>query len=204
MKSDLPRLSTISSLFRIFLHLREDINVSFGSVSLNDPLKFEKTLVIFKIKDDVIKAHWDKIGGTFGEDLSQESILFLENYVWISNIKVIVIVIENLKKENLITKTPLEGLSLSDLKFENCILIPRNNLSCIRLNLRDISSIFENEINITNFKFLSLNTKIVIKLGSMKDLAELNKLKEYFPVHSELEISYSPTKIKFLSIDLTK
>ena len=32
----------------------------------------------------------------------------------------------------------------------------------------------------------------------MKDLAELNKLKEYFPVHSELKISYFPTIKKIL------
>ena len=78
-------------------------------------------------------------------------------------------------KENLTTKTPLEGLLLSDLKNESCILIPRNNLSCIKLSLGDISSIFENEINVTNFKSLPLKTKIVIRLSSMDDLSELKK-----------------------------
>ena len=58
------------------------------------------------------------------------------------------------------------------------------------LNLRNISSIFENEINVTNFKSLSLKTKIVIRLKSMEDLSEINKLKEYFPEHSELAIDY--------------
>ena len=61
------------------------------------------------------------------------------------------------------------------------------------LNLRNISSIFENEINVTNFKSLSLKTKIVIKLTSMDELAKLNELKEYFPEHSELAIDYSHT-----------
>ena len=139
----------------------------------------------------MVKAHWDKIGVTFEEDLSKENILFFENYVWISNIQKIHV--ENLKKESLTTKTSLEGISLDDLKIENCILIPRNKLSCIRLNLKEISNIFENKINVTNFKYLSLKTKIVIKLRSMGDLAELNKLKEYFPEHSELEISYFNT-----------
>ena len=151
----------------------------------------KKTLVIFKSKDDIIKTYWDKIEFRFVKDLNQENILFLENYVWISNINEINI--ENLKRENLTIETPLEGLSLSDLNNESCILIPRNNLSFIMLNLRNISSIFENEINVTNFKSLSLKTKIVIRLTSMEDLAELNKLKEYFPEHSELKISYCPT-----------
>ena len=103
--------------------------------------------------------------------------------------------VENLKKENLTTKIQLEGLSLGNLKKESYILIPRNNLSCIALELRRMLSIFENEINVTHFKSYSSKTKIIIiiKLSSMKDLAELNKLKEYFPVHSELEISYTPT-----------
>ena len=169
------------------MHLREDINVSFGRVNEWDPLQLEKTLVLFKTKDDIIKAYWDKIGFRFVNDLNQENILFLENYVWISNIREINI--ENLKRENLTTETLLEGLSLSDLNNESCILIPRNNLSFIMLNLRNISNIFENEIYVTNFKSLSLKTKIVIRLTSMKDLAELNKLKEYFPEHSELKIS---------------
>ena len=155
------------------------------------PLIFEKTVVIFKTKDDIVKAYWDQIGLRFEKDLNQENILFLENYICISNINKINV--NNLKRENLITKTPLEGLSLSDLKNESCILIPRNNLSCIKLNLREISNIVENEINVTNFKSLSLKTKIIITLSSMDDLAELNKLKEYFPEHSELEISYTPT-----------
>ena len=172
------------------MHLREDINVSFGEVDEYDPVKLEKTLVLFKTKRHMVKAHWDKIGVTFENNLSQENILFLENYVWISNFKRITI--ENLKKENVTTKIPLEGLSLGDLKNESCILIPRNNLSYIQLELIDISNIFENEINVTNFKPLSLKTKI-IKLYSMKDLAKLNKLKKYFPDHSEMEINYINT-----------
>ena len=152
----------------------------------------KKTLVLVKTKDDMVKAHWDKIGFTFEQDLSQENLLFLENYVWISNFEGMAV--ENLKKENLTTKIQLEGLSLGDLKNESYILIPRNNLSCIVLELRRMLSIFENEINVTYFKSYSSKTKIIIiKLSSMKDLAELNKLKEYFPVHSELEISYTPT-----------
>ena len=137
----------------------------------------------------MVKAYWDKIRFSFDKNFSPEDILFLENYVWIS--KIDKIHVENLKKENSITKAPLEGLSLSDYKNESCILIPRKNLPCIRLNLRDISCIFENEINATNFKSLSLKTKIVIRLSSMDDLAELNKLKEYFPEHSELAIDYT-------------
>ena len=178
------------------MHLREDINVSFGWLIIRDPLKFEKTLVIFKTKDDIIKAYWDKISFTFEKDLSQENILFLENYVWIYNIKKIHA--ENFKKENVTIKTPFESLSLDDLKNESYILIPRNNLSCIKLDFGELSYIFENKINGTNFKSLSLKTKIIITLFSMDDLAELNKLKEYFPEHSELEISYSPTKNKIL------
>ena len=139
----------------------------------------------------MVKAHWDKIGFTFEQDLSQENLLFLENYVWISNFEGMAV--ENLKKENLTTKIQLEGLYLGNLKKESYILIPRNNLSCIALELRRMLSIFENEINVTHFKSYSSKTKIIIKLSSMKDLAELNKLKEYFPVHSELEISYTPT-----------
>ena len=92
---------------------------------------------------------------------------------------------------------------MGDLKIEDCILIPRNNLSCIQLDLGDMSYIFENEMNIANFKSLSLKTKIIAKLSSMNDLVELNKLKEFFPEHSELAIDYFHTKIKFLSIDLT-
>ena len=82
---------------------------------------------------------------------------------------------------------------MSDLKNESCILIPRNNLSCFKLKLGDISYIFENETNGANFKALSSKTKIIIKLSSMRDLAELNKLKEYLPEHIELEISYTHT-----------
>ena len=149
----------------------------------------------------MVKAYWDKIGLTFINDFSQENILFLENYVWISNFKEMHV--KNLKKENLDSKIPLEGLSLGDLKNENCILIPRNNLSCIRLSLGDISYIFENEINIANFKSLSLKTEIIVFLSSMNDLPQLNKLKEYFPEHSELKIHHPYTKIKFLSIHLT-
>ena len=184
------------------MRLREDINVSFGDVDESDPLKFEKTLVLVKTKDDMVKAYWDKIGFTFEENLSQENLLFLENYVWISNFERIKV--ENFKKENLTAKTPLEDLSFGYLKVEDCILIPRNNLSCIKLNLRDISNIVENEINEIIFKSLSLKTKIIVKLFSMDDLDELNKLKKYFPEHSELEINYSDTKNKFLSINLTK
>ena len=147
----------------------------------------------------MVKAYWDKIGCNFKENSSQENILFLENYVWISNLERIAI--EKFKKDNLSAKIPLEGLSLSDLKVEDCILIPRNNLSCLKLNLSDMSYIFENEINVTNFKSLSLKTRIIIKLSSMDDFAQLIKLKEYFPEHSELEIDYSHT-INFLSIDL--
>ena len=156
-----------------------------------NPLIFEKTVVIFKTKDDIVKAYWDKISFTFVKDLNQENILFLENYVWIFNIERIAI--ENFKKENLTTNTSLEGLSKVDLKIEDCILIPKNNLSCIKFDLRNISYIFENEINVANFKSLPLTTKIIIKLSSMDDLAELNKLKEYFPEHSEFEISYTST-----------
>ena len=174
------------------MHLREDINVSFGWILERAPLLFEKTLVLFKTKDDMVKAHWDNIGFSFDKNLSQKNILFHENYVWISNFKTINF--EKFKKENLITKTPLEGLSLDDLKVDDCILIPKNNLSYIKLNLKNFANILENEINIANFKSLSLKTKIIIEICSMEDLAELNKLKEYFPEHSELEIDFSDTK----------
>ena len=191
-KPDLSSLSSISSLFTIFLNLREDINVSLGDVNESDPLIFEKTLVIFKTKDDMVKAYWDKISFTFKTRLNQENILFLENYVWISNLETIKV--EKFKKENFTTKISLEGLSLGDLKNESCILIPKNNLSCIKWNFKNISNIiFENEVNVINFKSLPLKTKIIVKLFSMKDLAELNKLKEYFPEHSELTISYTYT-----------
>ena len=190
-KADLPYLNSISSLSWIFLYLRKDINISFGSIYESDPLKFEKTVVLFKSKDDMVKAYWDEISFTFKYKLWQENILFLDNYVWISNLKTIKV--ENFKKENLATTTPIEGLLLDDLKNESCILIPKNNLSCIKLKLGDISYIFKNEMNVTNFKSFSLKIKIVIRLTSMKDLAELNKLKEYFPEHSELVISYTST-----------
>ena len=152
-----------------------------------NPLIFVKTVVIFKTKDDIVKAYWDKIGVIFGEDLSQENILFLENYVWISNFQEIHV--ENVMKENLAIESQLEGLLLGDLKNKSCILIPRNNLSRIEWNFKNMSNIFENKINLINFKSLSLKTKIIIQLFSMKDLVKLNKLKEYFPEHSELEIS---------------
>ena len=129
--------------------------------------------------------------------LLNKNILFLENYVWISNFEEISV--ENLKKENLTTKISLEGLSLRDLNNERCILIPNNNLSRIKLNPRNISYIFENEINEINFKSLSLKTKIIVKLFSMDDLAEINKLKDYFPEHSELELIYDHT-ITFFNI----
>ena len=87
---------------------------------------------------------------------------------------------------------------MDDLNNESCALILRNNLSCIKLDLGDISDIFENEINVANFKSLSLKTKIIIKLSSINDLAELNELKEHFPEHSELTINYSYTKNKIL------
>ena len=173
------------------MHLREDINVSFGRVDFLNPLQLEKTLVIFKTKDDIIKAYWDKIGVYFKTKLSQKNILFLENYVWITNVENISV--ENLKKENIATKTPIEDLLLFVLKNESCILIPRNNLSCVKLILKDISYIFENEINVRNFKSFSSKTKIIIQISPMKDFAELNKLKEYFPEHSELEICYAPS-----------
>ena len=147
----------------------------------------------------MIEAYWDNIGFTFKKNLNQENILFLENYIWIFNYERIEV--ENLKKENSTAKILLEGLSLGELNNESCILIPRNNLSRIKWNFKNMSNIFENEINVTNFKSLSLNTKIIIQLSSMEGLAELNKLKDYFPEHSELEVSYSPT-INFLSIDL--
>ena len=83
---------------------------------------------------------------------------------------------------------------MDDLKVDDCILIPKNNLSYIKLNLKNFANILENEINIANFKSLSLKTKIIIEICSMEDLAELNKLKEYFPEHSELEIDFSDTK----------
>ena len=82
---------------------------------------------------------------------------------------------------------------MDDLKYEWCILIPRNNLSCIKLNIRELSFIFENEINVTNFKSFLSKSKIIIQLSSMDDLAELNKLKEYFPEHSELTIDFPDT-----------
>ena len=173
------------------MHLREDVNVSFGRVKETDPLKFEETLVIFKTKDDIIKAYWDNIGFTFKEKLSQENILFLENYVWIYNFKETAV--KNLKKETLTSKIVLEGFSLGDLDNESCILIPKNNLSYIKLFLRDISYILENEFNVVNFKSLLLKTKIIIEISSMDDLTEINKLKECFPEHSELTISYSDT-----------
>ena len=127
----------------------------------------------------------------FRKDLNKENVLFLENYVWISNIERIHV--ENFKKENLTNKIPLEFLSLGDLKIENCILIPRNNLSCIVLELRRMSKIFENEINVANFKHFLSKSKIIIQLSSMDDFVKLNELKEYFPKHSELAISYAPT-----------
>ena len=65
-----------------------------------------------------------------------------------------------------------------------------------------MSYIFENEMNVANFKTLSLKTKIIVKLFTMDDIAEFNKLKEYFPEHSELAIDFSYT-IDFLSINLT-
>ena len=61
------------------------------------------------------KAYWDNIRFTFKENSSQENILFLENYVCISNLKTINV--QNFKKENLAIMTPLEGLSLDDLKM---------------------------------------------------------------------------------------
>ena len=143
----------------------------------------------------MVKAYWDKIGCYLKENERQENVLFLEDYLWISNL--ISINVKKFKKENVDTKTPLECLSLGDLKNKNYILFPRNNLSSIKLNLRDMSCIFKNKINVTNFKSLSLKTKIDIKLFSMNDLTELNKLKEYIPEHSELAIEYSHTKIKF-------
>ena len=82
---------------------------------------------------------------------------------------------------------------MGDLDNESCILIPKNNLSYIKLFLRDISYILENEFNVVNFKSLSLKAKIIIEISSMDDLTEINKLKEYFPERSELTISYSDT-----------
>ena len=49
----------------MFLYLRKDINVSFGNVSETNPLIFEKTVVLFKTKDGMVKAYWDKIGCYF-------------------------------------------------------------------------------------------------------------------------------------------
>ena len=137
----------------------------------------------------MIKAYCDKIEFFVEEDLSKENILFRENYVWVSNIEAIAI-------ENLTTKTPLEGLSSNDLKNECCFLIPSNNLSCIKWNFKYISNIFENEINLRNFKSLLLKTEIIIELSSIKDLALLNERKEYFPEHSKLAIDFSDTKNK--------
>ena len=56
-----------------------------------------------------------------------------------------------------------------------------------------MSYIFKNKINVANFKSLSLKTIIIIEICSMDDLAKLNKLKEYFPVNSELAINYTYT-----------
>ena len=137
----------------------------------------------------------------FRNDFNQENILFLEDYVWISNFEKRNI--ENLKRENLTAEILLKDLSLGDLNNKSCTLIPSNNLSLIRLDLRDISNIFKNEINNTNFKKLLLKTKTIVCLYSMDELAELNELSAYFLEHSELVIDDSETIVKFLSIDLT-
>ena len=114
----------------------------------------------------MIMVQWEEINFEFRKiDLT-----FLEDYVCIITFDKITG--DNFRKDTLAKKFTSEDISLTELKNEGYILIPRNSLSSLRLEMNNIAKLFKNEINQSKFRTLLSNTNIVIILKSSEDLKD--------------------------------
>ena len=134
----------------------------------------------------MIMVQWDEINFELGKiDLT-----FLEDYVCITTFDKITG--DNFRKDILAKKFTSEDISLTELKNERYILIPKNSLSSLRLEINNIAKLFKNEINQSKFRTLLSNTNIVIILKSSEDLKDfelLRKFSEYIPEHTNFELN---------------
>ena len=134
----------------------------------------------------MVMVQWEEINFELGKiDLT-----FLEGYLCITTFDKITG--DNFRKDILAKKFTSEDISLTELKNERFILIPKNSLSSLRLEMNNISKLFKNEINQSKFRTLLSNTNIVIILKSsedLKDFKSLRKFRKYIPEHTNLELN---------------
>ena len=172
---------------KIFALNSEQIGQYWSVLNNKDnKIGFKNTKFLIKNSNDMVMVQWEKINF----ELRKIDLIFLEDYVCIITFDKITG--DNFRKDILAKKFTSVDISLTELKKERYILIPKNSLSSLRLEMNNIAKLFKNEINQSKFRTLLSNTNIVIILKSSEDLKDFKSLRnfsEYIPEHTNLELN---------------
>ena len=180
---DLTRLNSIANFTRIFSTLPKDISINVIDY-LNYGLKFKRSTLLLKDNETQLKLYWERIEFIYQQIIDKNYIEFFEDSICIT--KFDWIIGENLsnkvKTNNIIYKS-------QDTKIfgeGSFLLIPLNNLACVKFNWEQIIKLLENDSNKRYFKSISSNTEVIITLNNEDDVVNFDKISEFIPDHVEI------------------
>ena len=150
-------------------------------------LSFKRTIFLLKHNDITQRLYWEEIGFNFGDSIKPNDIMFHQNCIRINDFGEMGC--ENLRKNNTSLKDTYEGLSLASSESGNYILIPLNKLAFIKLSRTQVLNLLSSDSNKKNFLSLSSNTEVIIELNSIEDAVKFNKVSEFVPSHSQLNLN---------------
>ena len=178
-----------------YIQIGKDFKVS------NYYMILKKPVIYINNGDVLIKLDWDWVMIDFN---SQSNTKLSDNGILVSSFKKIKWDI--LSKENMHPESTPDITYLKDsinLKF---MFVPLNSFSYIELNLKILLKFLEEDRNRESFLSLPLSTAIILNIDYKNSLPDFNKVCDFLPKHTELELSSEALQlteniIKFTAIN---
>ena len=180
---DLTRLSSIANFTRIFSTLPKDISINVIDYLIYG-LKFERWTLLLKDSETQLKLYWERIEFIYQQIIDKNYIEFFENSICIT--KFDWIIGEKLSNKVKTNNTIYKSQDTKIFGEGSYLLIPLNNLVCVKFNWEQIIKLLENDSNKRYFKSISSNIEVIITLNNEDDVTNFDKISELIPDHAEI------------------
>ena len=181
-------IKSAPNIVRILSHLQNNMTVSFGLDSTdNFNFKFSDTIVYIKDNKDQIKIYWKDIYFHYLSFKKFDKVYIDKNNIYLqmpSNMR-----ISHFTKENVAVNFESEEVSSTYFDINDIEILPKNRLSEVHLDFYNFQQLWLSDWIKIYFPILPSTCKFYIKILSIYDMINFEKVSMYVPPHWELKMT---------------